>query len=140
MNTTPPPFSEQVRWCVEAAGKQRATMRRARGKVMRVERAVVFVTGLLRPGNGVRVGRCIQANHSEAANKTKRGVCALFLVLLVLTLGGTGDSVNNSSTAEARIVPAGYLSSTPTLSSEPNAGERNKEMATVTSRARFKVH
>ena len=84
----------------------------------------------------------------------KRLVCMMALVLLFLAVGVGGvpsretraqesplmDAID-TSTAEVEVVPTETIvPTTATVSPDPSADGWNKDMATVTSRARYKTH
>jgi hypothetical protein len=73
------------------------------------------------------------------ANTIRRGVCVLVLVLLFLTAGVGVRADRAVSTAETTVAPTETIVPT-TLSPDPNADGRSKDMARVTSSARFKTH
>jgi hypothetical protein len=132
---------EQAQRRIGAAGKSGALVRSVRGKVMWVGRAMAFVTDLLRTGDRILLGSRIQANHGEIVTTTRRGVYVLVLVALFLTVEVEGKPGRDTSTAEVRLPPTGNIApTTATLSPEPNAEGRNKDVAKVTLVARYKVH
>ncbi len=90
----------------------------------------------------------------KIVNITKRGVCVMALVLLFLAVGVGGvpsretraqesppmDAIDTSM-AEVEVVPTGTIvPTTATVSPGPSADGWNKDMATVTLRARYKTH
>jgi disulfide bond formation protein DsbB len=90
----------------------------------------------------------------ETANPRKRRVCVLALVLVILAagVGGVPSSevraqglppmdATDTSTAEVEVAPTETIAPTATtVSPDPSAGGQNKDMATVTIRARLKAH
>jgi hypothetical protein len=126
----PTSILEQAQRRIGAAEKWRAM----------VGRAMALVMGLLRPGDRIRPGKRIHANHSETVTSTKRSVCVLVLVALFLTAGVGGRPGRDTSAAEVLVPPTGNTASTATLSPKPNPDGRNKDVAKVTLVARFKAH
>jgi hypothetical protein len=84
----------------------------------------------------------------------KRWVCVTALVLLFLAVGVGGVSSHEAraqgspsmdatdcNTAEVEVAPTETIvPTTATVSPDPSADGWNKDMATVTSRARYKTH
>ena len=68
-------------------------------------------------------------------------ILLLAIILLFLTVGVGVGANRDVSTAEATVAPTGTIvPTTSTLSPDPNADGRSKDMAQVTLRARFKTH
>jgi hypothetical protein len=90
----------------------------------------------------------------ETTNLTKRCVCVLALVLVLLAAGVVGGpssevlarepslmDTTDTSTAEVEVTPTGSIAPTAaTVSPAPSADGRNKDMTTVTIQARLKAH
>ena len=134
------PILEQAQRRIGAAGKKGAIVRRVRGKIVWVERAVAIAMGLFRSGDRIGLGGRIHARHNETDNSTKRSMYVVALVVLLLSVGVGGSLGRATSTAEVRIPPTESIVSTAALSPEPNADEGSNDMATVTLRARYKGH
>jgi hypothetical protein len=93
-----------------------------------------------RPEVRIRLGGRIHARHYETVNSTKRSMCVLALVILLLTVGVGGSLSRETSAAVARVLPTGNFATVAAFSPEPNADGWNNDMATVTLSARYKGH
>ncbi len=71
---------------------------------------------------------------------TRRSACVLILAILFLAVGVGGRTGRDAHAAEVRVPPTGNIASTATLSPEQDADGSNKDVAQVTSLARFKAH
>ena len=90
----------------------------------------------------------------ETVSRTKRWVCVLALVLVFLAVGIGGVpsrearaqesppmDATDTTTAEVEVAPTETIvPNTVTVSPDPRADGRNKDMATVTIQARYKTH
>ncbi|MBA2782904.1 MAG: hypothetical protein M3Q62_03450 [Actinomycetota bacterium] len=136
----PTSILEQAQRRIGAAGKRGAIVRRVRGKVMWVGRAMAYVMGLSRTGSGIRLSKRTQENHDEIVTTIKRSVCVLVLITLFLAVGVGGRPGSDIGAAEVRVPPTANIAPTATLSPEPDADGRNKDVAPVILLARFKAH